>query len=91
MKINYVDIKNLKVSTNLAKFVNEELLKDLDITPEKFWSGFDECVHELAPKNIELLKKREVLQKKIDEWHIKNKGKKIDLNEYKKFLKKIGY
>ena len=91
MEINYVDIKNLKVSTYLAKFVNEELLKDLDITPEKFWSGFDECVHKLAPKNIELLKKREVLQKKIDEWHIKNKGKEIDLNDYKKFLKKIGY
>ena len=60
MEINYVDIKNLKVSTYLAKFVNEELLKDLDITPEKFWSGFDECVHKLAPKNIELLKNAQI-------------------------------
>ena len=26
--------------------------------------------------------------KKIDEWHIKNKGNEIDINDYKKFLKK---
>ena len=31
------------------------------------------------------------MQKKIDEWHIKNKGSEFDLNKYKKFLIKIGY
>ena len=55
-----------------------ELLKDTNIEPKKFWSGFDETVHELAPKNKELIKKREDLQKKIDDWHIKNKGNQID-------------
>ena len=91
MKKIYVDTNNLKISSELLKFVNEELLKDTNITPEKFWTGFDKAVHELAPKNRELLKKRSDLQKKIDEWHIKNKGKEIDKNEYKKFLRKIGY
>jgi len=91
MKKIYVDTNNLKISSELLKFVNEELLKDTNITPEKFWTGFDKAVHELAPKNRELLKKRNDLQKEIDEWHIKNKGKEIDKNEYKKFLRKIGY
>tara|TARA_B100000029_G_scaffold343909_1_gene336328 strand:- start:5264 stop:7423 length:2160 start_codon:yes stop_codon:yes gene_type:complete len=91
MKRNYVDINNLKISGELLKFVNEELLKDTNIAPEKFWSNFDRTVHELAPKNRELLKEREDLQKKIDNWHIKNKGKEIDKKEYKKFLKDIGY
>ena len=42
-------------------------------------------------KNKELIKKREDIQKKIDSWHIKNKGNQIKLLEYKKFLKEIGY
>ena len=72
MEKNYITVNNLKVSGKLLKFVNEELLKDTNITPEKFWKGFDKSVHELAPKNKELLKKREYLQGKIDEWHKKN-------------------
>ena len=91
MNKNYENVNNLKVSSVLLKFVNEELLKDTDITPEKFWSGFDNSVHELAPKNRELLKYREDLQKKIDDWHKKNKGNELKIEEYKKFLKKIGY
>ncbi len=91
MNINYIDIGNLKVSENLVKFVNEELLAETNINPDRFWSGFDRSVHELAPKNKELLEKRKDLQKKIDDWHIQNKGKEININEYKKFLKKIGY
>ncbi|MDC3007334.1 malate synthase G, partial [Candidatus Pelagibacter sp.] len=41
--------------------------------------------------NKNLIKERENLQKKIDNWHIKNKGNEINLKDYKKFLKEIGY
>ncbi len=91
MTTNYVTVKNLKVSKDLLSFVNDELLKDLDIVQDKFWSQFDQIVHSLAPKNKELLKVRDSLQKEIDDWHIKNKGNKIEIEDYKKFLKKIGY
>tara|TARA_Y100000996_G_scaffold370827_1_gene318698 strand:+ start:323 stop:2476 length:2154 start_codon:yes stop_codon:yes gene_type:complete len=91
MNTKFENVNNLKISGKLLKFVNEELLKDTNISPEKFWSGFDKTVHDLAPKNNELLKIREDLQKKIDDWHIKNKGNKIEINEYKNFLKDIGY
>ena len=91
MSKNYQNIHSLKVSEKLLSFVNNELLKDLDITAENFWLGFDHLVHELAPKNKELLKIREILQKKIDDWHIKNKGNEIKINDYKKFLQEIGY
>tara|TARA_Y100001970_G_scaffold271300_1_gene366349 strand:- start:13897 stop:16050 length:2154 start_codon:yes stop_codon:yes gene_type:complete len=91
MKSKYLSINNLKVSENLLSFVNDELLKKTNITPDKFWLGFDKAVHELAPLNKKLINKREELQKKIDEWHIKNKGNKVETDEYKKFLKKIGY
>ena len=91
MKEHYTKIHNLSVSNKLLNFVNEELLKDTNISSEKFWEGFDKVVHELAPKNKELLKIREDLQKKIDDWHIANKGNEINLEEYKKFLKEIDY
>ena len=91
MPSKYVNINKLKVSETLLLFVNNELLKDTNISPDKFWSGFDKIVHDLAPQNKKLLETRENLQKKIDNWHIKNKGNKIKIEEYKKFLKEIGY
>ena len=91
MKTKYQSVNNLKISQDLLTFVNEELLEGTNILPEKFWSGFDKTIHELAPKNLELIKTREKLQKSIDTWHIKNKDKKINIDEYKKFLKDIDY
>ena len=55
MSKNYQNVCNLKISEELLSFVNNELLKDLDISSEKFWSGFDSTVHELAPKNKKLV------------------------------------
>ncbi len=91
MQEKYIKINNLKVSEELSKFINNELLKDTSVTIEKFWSGLEKALNELVPKNKELIKFRENLQKKIDGWHIKNKGKEINLNEYKKFLFEIDY
>ena len=91
MPTNYQSVNDLKVSVELLTFVNNELLKDIDMTPENFWFGFDKAIHDLAPKNKELIKIRENLQIKIDDWHIKNKGSDIKIETYKKFLKEIGY
>ncbi len=91
MTASYRSINNLKVSESLLSFINEELLKDTNISPKEFWLGFDKAVHELAPKNKELIKIRENLQKQIDDWHVNNKGNEINIEEYKKFLKKINY
>ena len=91
MKEQYTKIHNLSVSNKLLNFINDELLKDTKISLENFWKGFDKAVHELAPKNKTLIQIREDLQKKIDNWHIKNKGNEINIEEYKKFLKDIGY
>ena len=91
MKEKYISINNLKVSEILFNFINDDLLKNTKIAKEYFWKGFDKAVHELAPINKDLLKKRDIIQKQIDEWHIKNKGNQINLEEYKNFLHEIGY
>ena len=91
MSKNYQNVNNLKISEELLSFVNKELLKDLDISSEKFWEGFDNAVHDLAPQNKELIQIREKKKKKIDDLHIKNKGNEIEIEQYKKFLREIGY
>jgi len=45
----------------------------------------------MAPRNRDLLKFREDLQVKIDQWHRENQSQSINLDEYKGFLKDIGY
>ena len=75
MKEKYLKIKNLSISENLANFINKELLPGTEINKQKFWNNFDKCLHELAPKNIKLLQKRERLQKEIDAFHINKKKK----------------
>ena len=91
MSANYISVNNLKISENLLSFVNNELLKEINVSPDVFWLKFDEIIHELTPKNKKLIEIRNDLQKKIDDWHIQNKGSQIHLSEYKKFLKEIGY
>ena len=91
MQEEYIKINNLKVSKKLSKFVSDELLMNTDITAEKFWLGLEKALNELVPENKKLIKFRQDLQKKIDDWHINNKDKEFDLSEYKKFLLEIGY
>ena len=86
--MNYIKKGNLSVAEELLKFVDSELLPATNIDKVKFWVGFDKAVHELAPINKKLLSTREEIQKKIDKWHIENKGKEFDLKDYENFLKK---
>ena len=81
----------LKISTGLFDFINNEVIPGTGINSDKFWNSFGEAVHELAPINKNLIQKREDIQKKIDEWHKKNKGKELNKKEYTDFLRSISY
>ena len=53
-------------------------------------TGFDAIVHDLAPRNRELLARRDELQSRIDDWHREHPGTP-DAAEYTAFLREIGY
>jgi len=89
--MNQIKKGNLLVNSVLLEFINKEVIPDTDINTEDFWHRFDLAVHELAPINKVLIEKRASIQKKIDEWHLVNKGKNLDKNEYIKFLRSINY
>ena len=86
-----VSVNNLQISEELLKFVNDEAIPGTDLDINKFWKGFDDAIHSLTPINKKLLKKRDDIQKKIDEWHLQKKGSNFNKDEYFNFLKSIGY
>ena len=89
MKI--VEKNSLKISSVLFDFINNEAIPGTNIESDHFWKGFSNVVHELAPFNKSLIKRREIIQKKIDDWHKLNNQKDFDKNEYINFLKSIEY
>ncbi len=82
----------LQVHQQLDELLNNEILPGLALEAEQVWKGFSQLVSELAPVNRELLDKRDVIQEKIDAWHVQNPGAvQNDFDQYKAFLVEIGY
>ena len=88
---NFIKAGNLSIAENLFQFVNTELLRDAPVTPETFWKGFDEAVHDLAPRNRELLDIRQNMQEQIDQWLRDHADSGYDQKAYEAFLSDIGY
>ncbi len=88
---NFIKAGNLSIAENLFQFVNSELLRDAPVTPETFWKGFDEAVHDLAPRNRELLDIRQNMQEQIDQWLRDHADGGYDQQAYEAFLSDIGY
>ncbi|MCH8497519.1 MAG: malate synthase G [Marinobacter sp.] len=86
-----VQVGGLQVAKNLYDFINNEAMPGTGVDADKYWAEFDKIIHELAPRNKELLAKRDAIQAKLDEWNKANKGQPLNMEAYKGFLKEIGY
>lgn len=85
-----ITVGGIQVDEVLYEFVNTEALPGTGIDQDAFWAGTAEIFADLAPRNRELLAKRDSLQQQIDEWHRANPGP-VDAAAYKEFLTGIGY
>ncbi|MCX2723696.1 malate synthase G [Roseibium salinum] len=85
-----IDAHGLKVEKALFDFVNEKALPETGVDQDHFWKSLSAMIHDLAPKNRELLETRDALQTTIDAWHRANPGTP-DMDTYKAFLSDIGY
>ena len=86
-----INKNGLEISSEIFEFINNKAIPGTNIDIENFWQKFSDVVHELAPVNKELIQKREIIQKKIDDWHKNHSGEEFNKNDYIKFLKSIGY
>ena len=85
-----IDKNGLAVEAVLHEFLVKEALPGLQIDADKFFADFSAIVHDLAPRNRELLTKRDALQLRIDDWY-RQHGAPTDMEAYQAFLRDIGY
>ncbi|MFA5520879.1 MAG: malate synthase G [Castellaniella sp.] len=81
----------LQVANDLHQFVEQEALPGSGVDSAAFWAGFDALVHDLSPRNRELLAERDRIQAAMDDWYRKNPGPIQDQAAYQAFLREIGY
>ncbi|MEN4826410.1 malate synthase G [Pseudomonas sp. P39-UII1] len=82
---------HLQVAPLLQRFIEVEVLPGTGIDATAFWQGFSTLVHDLAPRNRELLAERDRLQTELDTWHRQHPGPITDMAAYQSFLRGIGY
>jgi len=89
--IERIDVGGLRVAKPLYDLVKDEIAPGTGIDPDAFWTSFGEIVRDLAPRNRDLLAKRDALQARIDDWHRRHPGPAKDPAAYRSFLVDIGY
>ena len=88
--VDRVQLGGLSVAGSLHRFVEEEALPGSGVEPEAFWAGADAVIHDLAPRNGELLTRRDALQSRIYHNPRYHPGRP-DAEEYTAFLTDLGY
>ncbi|WP_193174185.1 malate synthase G [Oricola nitratireducens] len=86
-----VTIDGLTIDKGLYDFITDEAMPGTGVKAKDFWPAFAAIVHDLAPKNRELLAKRDDLQAKLDAWYRDHREDGYEMPEYKAFLEEIGY
>jgi malate synthase len=91
LTMNYVRIGSLSVARALHEFIEQEAAPGTSLSAETFWSGFAELLRDCGTRNRQLLQVRDELQSRIDQYHRERSGEPLDLGDYERFLRDIGY
>ena len=86
----FTEKAGLSIDSALYDFLVDEALPGTGVDAERYFADFSAIVHDLAPENRALLKKRDALQEKLDAWYREN-GAPSDMAAYEAFLREIGY
>ncbi len=85
------DENTLIIKEELKTFVEQEVLPAIPVSVSDFWASFEDIFQRFSKRNAELIEKREVLQKQINDWHASEGNTVENVKEYKAFLYSIGY
>jgi len=79
----------LQVDEHLRAFVEDELLAQVELTGEEFWSILARLQERFTPRIATALAERDDLQARIDAWHAEHGAGSRD--DYEKLLTDLGY
>src|SRR5437588_7539822 len=91
LSIDYVGIGSLSIAKALHEFIEQEAVPGTSLSAEAFWVAFADLLRECGTRNRQLLQVREELQSRIDQYHRERSGEPLDLSDYERFLRDIGY
>ena len=74
----HVSLGELRIARVLYEFVNQEVLPGTGIDAQRFWPDFGALIQAFAPRNAQLLARRDELQAQIDAWHRAHPGPGFD-------------
>ena len=86
-----VALGQLRVARVLHDFIQHEALPLTGVDARRFWAAFESLIDTLAPRNAQLLQRRDQLQRQIDAWHRAHPGPAFDRQDYRRLLEDIGY
>jgi len=81
----------LRVSTELAQLIEQDVAPGVGLDVARFWVGFEALLDQLVPVNQALLERRDQLQLAIDQWHGARRGQPVDVAAHEAHLSSIGY
>ncbi len=88
---DFVERAGLRVAVPLARFIEERALPGTGIEATAFWPGAAAIFARFAPENADLLRVRDDMQARIDDWHRARAGQPWDATAYRAMLEEIGY
>ena len=91
MEKDLIKIGRLSVDPGFHDFIHNELLPRIDVHEDRFWAGVERIVTSLTVENRDLLRKRDEIQAKIDEYHKSHADGLPERAGYVSFLESIGY
>ncbi len=86
-----VCVDSIEIDRRLYDFVVREAIPGTGVAAADFWHGFAALTSRLAPQNVVLMQRRDLLQSQIDAWHREHPGAAFDRASYRAFLIQIGY
>ena len=68
IRSDQVTISSVGIARPLHDFMVHEALPGTGVTPERFWTAYAAILRDLAPRNADMLARRDELQARIDAW-----------------------
>ena len=91
MNTNYCERAGLRVATELAQLIEQEVAPAVGLDTARFWTGFAALLDQLVPVNQALLARRDQLQLDIDDWQRARRGQPFDVAAHEAHLVRSGY